>query len=883
MTLELSTRYNPSEIEPKWQKHWSEKYTFHVEPKKGEKPFTIVIPPPNITGILHIGHGLNITLQDVLIRHRRMDGYNTLWVPGTDHAGIATQNVVEKGLLKENIRKEDIGTEEFLKKIWGWKEKYGDIIITQLQRLGVSCDWARQRFTMDRGLSQAVNQAFKHLYEKGLIYRGKYMTNWCPRCKTALSDDEVEHEEVESNLWYINYPVKGEKEFITVATTRPETMLGDTAVAVSPKDIRYKRSIGKTLVLPLVNREIPVIADESVDKDFGTGAVKVTPAHDPNDYEIGLRHDLDVITVIDENAVITDQGVHFAGMHRFDCREAIVRELKEKGFLNKIQEYTHNVGHCYRCSTTLEPHLSEQWFVKMKPLAKMAINATLKGRVKLYPQKWEKYYLNWLENVRDWCISRQIVWGHRIPVWYCDSCGELSVSTEKLDKCLTCESTDIRQDRDVLDTWFSSALWPFSTLGWPEQTSDLHFYFPTSVLVTDRGIIYFWVARMVMMALSMLNEPPFSDVYIHGTILDEQGRKMSKSLGNGIDPIEMIEQYGADAVRFALVYLTTEGQDIKLSPHQFEMGRNYMNKIWNATRFVLMNLEGTEDLITSIDKNDNLTFYDRWILSELSSATKKTSAFLQNYKFSEYASTCYDFFWHELCDWYLEIIKPRMNEGDSTAQAVIYTVLNDILKIMHPMIPFITEDLWNTLNKVAGIEPDRKDLTFNPWPKVDEDIINTDIQEEMNVVKNVVRSIRNIRVNLNVPAKKEINTLISFDDKAKAKKFKKHANVIKLLARVKEITIDTSIERPKNTAVEILGDIHIYIPLEIFIDIEDEKKKLQNKLNLKKEYLALCNKKLENQNFLENAPKNIVDKEWEKKETVLKEIEHIKNFLENLD
>ncbi len=884
MTSEIPKRYDPSAIEPAWRKKWAEKEAFRNEPSAGEKPYTIVIPPPNVTGQLHMGHGLNNTLQDVLIRHKRMEGYNTEWIPGTDHAGIATQNVVERKLLEENIKRQDLSKDEFLEKIWEWKETYGDIIIKQLQELGVSCDWSRQRFTMDAGLSRAVKQAFKNLYDKGLIYRGTYITNWCPRCRTALADDEVDHEDVQSHLWYISYPIKDSRDSITVATTRPETMLGDTAVAVNPHDARYNRFIGQTAVLPLVNREIPIIADDHVDPEFGTGAVKVTPAHDPNDYDMGLRHNLKNIKVIDEKGEITDQGIHFAGMPRFECREALVHELKEKDFLKKTVEHTHSVGHCYRCSTTIEPNLSEQWFVKMKPLARLAIDATLKNKVRFHPPRWKNYYLNWLENVRDWCISRQIDWGHRIPVWYCDSCGELTVSTEdEIKTCGTCESDKLRQDNDVLDTWFSSALWPFSTLGWPDETPDLDFYYPTSTLVTDRGIIYFWVARMVMMGISMLDTPPFSDVYIHGTILDEQGRKMSKSLGNGIDPLEMVETYGADAVRFALTYLTTEGQDVKLSPTQFEMGRNFMNKIWNASRFAMLNLEGKGGVkkLSDIQEPD---FYDRWIISTLHSVILEVNESLDKYKYADYASACYDFFWHEFCDWYLEIIKDRMSSGDETAGQVLYYVLMTSYKLMHPMTPFITEELSGTLNELAGARQEKNGLGWSSWPSADEEYISSDLITEMDTLKDIIRGIRNIRANLGIQPKAEIDAEILFPEEQQQERYEKHADVISRLSLIRELTFRTGKpEKMKNTAVEIIGQININVPLEGFIDIESEKKKLEKQLEQKKNHLNATNRKLGNHSFLKKAPENVVNMEWERKENLIKEIEHIENFLENLE
>jgi len=591
----LPTVYDPQQVEERWSAEWIDANRFHVEPD-GREPYTIMIPPPNITGILHMGHGLNNTFQDVLVRWRRMQGYNALWLPGTDHASIATHNVVERQLEQEGTSREKLGREKFLERTWQWKKGYGGTIIHQLKRMGCSCDWQRERFTMDEGLSHAVREAFVELFEEGLLYRGNYIVNWCPRCGTALSDDEVDHEDVESHLWYIRYPLEDGSACLTVATTRPETMLGDTAVAVNPADERFKDLVGKTAILPVTGRRIPVIADDFVDPKFGTGMVKVTPAHDPNDFEMGLRHDLEQVRVIGENGKMTAEAGEYEGLERFECRKRLVERFQEEGLLEKIEDHVHAVGHCYRCRSVIEPYLSKQWFVRMKLLAEKAIEATHDGRVSFNPERWTKVYLSWLENVRDWCISRQLWWGHRIPAFYCDDCGEVFAAREDPDRCPKCDSGNIRQDEDVLDTWFSSALWPFSTLGWPEKTEDLDYYYPTDVLVTDRGIIYFWVARMVMMGLKLMGEVPFSDVYINATVLDADGRKMSKSLGNGIDPLEIIEQYGADAMRFSLVLLTAEGQDVKLSPTRFEMGRNFCNKLWNAARFALMNLEDLDDL-----------------------------------------------------------------------------------------------------------------------------------------------------------------------------------------------------------------------------------------------------------------------------------------------
>ncbi|MFP4176468.1 MAG: valine--tRNA ligase, partial [Candidatus Brocadiia bacterium] len=709
--IEIGTTYEPTRIEDPIYSFWEEGKFFHPDPEDPGESFTVVIPPPNVTGELHMGHALNNTLQDIFVRRRRMQGYNTLWVPGTDHAGIATQNVVEQQLAGEGLHRWDVGRENFIERVWEWREEYGDRITKQLRRMGSSLDWDRERFTMDEGLSDAVLETFIQLYERGLIYRGKYIINWCPRCGTALADDEVEHDEHDGHLWYIQYAFKDKpSQYITVATTRPETMLGDTAVAVNPDDERYKHLVGRTLVLPIVGREIPIVADDWVDPEFGTGAVKVTPAHDPDDFELGQRHDLEVIQVIDGEGKMTIRaGERYEGMDRLECREALVEDLHDREDLESTEAYVHSVGHCYRCNTVIEPYLSDQWFVKMRPLAEMAIEATRQSEVEFHPERWEDYYLGWLENVRDWCISRQIWWGHRLPVYYCQNCENPVVAREHPDCCPECGHEELRQDEDVLDTWFSSALWPFSTLGWPQKTEDLDRYYPTDVLVTDRGIIYFWVARMVMMGLELMDEVPFSDVLIHGTILDERGRKMSKSLGNGIDPIEMAEQYGADAVRFSLIMLTTEGQDIKLSESKFEMGRNFANKVWNASRFVLMNLEDTGDDDVELSPDQlaaNRTFEDRWILSRLAYALNEVDDYLDELRTNESAQRIYDFFWHEFCDWYLEEAKLRLRESDdpvarACARETLAEVLDTSLRMMHPFVPYLTEALWHQLRDVA--------------------------------------------------------------------------------------------------------------------------------------------------------------------------------------
>ena len=715
---EIPSRYNPKETEDKWYKIWVEKGLFHAAVNSAKKPFTIVIPPPNVTGILHMGHALNNTLQDILIRYHRMKGEEALWMPGTDHAGIATQNVVERSIAKEGLRRETLGREKFIERVWLWKEQYGSTIIRQLKKLGASCDWSRERFTMDLEYSKAVTEVFVRLYEKGLIYRGSYIINWCPRCQTALSDEEAPHHELSGNLYYLKYPLKDSPDqFVVVATTRPETMLGDTAVAVNPKDKRYKKIIGKTLVLPLVDREIKIITDTLVDMEFGTGAVKVTPAHDPNDYAMAKRHNLEFINVMRPDARMNEFAGEYKDMDRFEAREVIVEDLKEKGLIEKIEPHKLSAGHCYRCHTIIEPYLSKQWFVKMKPLAKPAIEAVKKGKIKFHPPRWEKVYLNWMENIQDWCISRQIWWGHRIPVYYCKKCQEngVIVSRFKPETCHACGSQDILQDEDVLDTWFSSWLWPFATFYWPPEAykqglspkgtvpkDDLRYFYPTSILVTAQEIIFFWVARMIMAGLEFMDDVPFKDVYINGTVRDIEGKKMSKSLGNIIDPLDIIEEYGTDAMRFSLISITAHGQDVFLSKERFEQGRNFANKIWNASRFILMNLEPTlikTDLCVFFKKED-LDVVNRWALSRFYSTLQQTTKYLENFQFNEAANTLYGFFWHDFCDWYLEIIKQDIKNPHN--QVVMYKILEKSLRLLHPFMPFITEEIWQSLGKLSS-------------------------------------------------------------------------------------------------------------------------------------------------------------------------------------
>ena len=899
MKQELAPLYDPKAVEDRIYSMWEEKGCFRSTPDS-RRPYTIVIPPPNVTGVLHMGHALNLTIQDVLIRFRRMQGFNALWLPGTDHAGIATQNVVEKDLASRGLSREDVGRGKFLEEVWKWKEECERLIMRQLKKLGSSCDWARTRFTLDEGLSRAVREAFVQLYEQGLIYKGLYIIHWCPRCQTALSDDEVDHIETEGHLWYLRYPFKGARGFVTVATTRPETMLGDVAVAVNPRDKRYKEMVGKILVLPLVKREIPVIADEAVELHFGTGAVKVTPAHDPSDFLIGERHGLEPISVMNLDGSMNSLAGAFAGLDRFQARKEVVSALEKEGLLEKIEPYKYSVGHCYRCESVLEPTLSLQLFVRMRPLAECAIEASREGKVTFHPDRWERVYLSWLENVRDWCISRQIWWGHRIPAYYCRSCEEMVVARETPISCPKCRSREFNQDEDVLDTWFSSALWPFSTLGWPdaecgirgaecgvkstpspqaERPSDLGYYFPTDVLVTDRGIIYFWVARMVMMGLVHMNEVPFHDVYIHGTILDELGRKMSKSLGNGIDPIEMIEKYSADAVRFSLVMLTVEGQDLKLSASRFEMGRNFCNKLWNAARLVLGFLPEGVDLVLHPGPDELGAFEDRWILSRMNGCIQTVTESLERFQFNPAASALYDFLWHDFCDWYLEIIKPRLRgEGQDalSARKVAALVLDRSLRLLHPIIPFVTEALWEHLNRTSPrrsntVAPPEEPLATSPWPLHTDELSDERSEEEMSLVQSVVRAVRLIRNQHAIDERKPLEAIVGVADADALSLLSDKEALVKQLAFLESLLVSPEASKPEWSAREVVGPVEVCVPLRGVMDPEVERLRLQRKLDHLGELLKASEAKLGNQQFLRHAPQHIVQGEKDRHEELLRQ------------
>ncbi|WP_148134755.1 valine--tRNA ligase [Candidatus Formimonas warabiya] len=856
----ISTTYDPKKVEEKWYRYWEENHFFHDEVNREQEAFSIVMPPPNVTGQLHMGHALDNTIQDILTRWRRMQGYNTLWLPGTDHAGIATQARVEENLAQSNISKYDLGREKFLEKVWEWKKHYHARISKQLRLLGSSCDWDRERFTMDEGCSQAVQEVFVKLYEKGLIYRGSYIINWCPKCQTTISDIEVEHTEKEGKLYYLRYPIKDSEAFIPIATTRPETMLGDTAVAVNPEDERYRDLIGLTVLLPIVNREIPIIADAYVDPSFGTGAVKITPAHDPNDFEIGLRHHLPQISVIDKEAKMTAEAGKYQGMDRYECRAKLIEEFKSLGLFDRIEEHAHAVGECYRCGTVIEPLVSPQWFVKMKPLAEPAIQAVLDGQIRFVPERFTKIYIGWLENIRDWCISRQLWWGHRIPVWYCPDCGEVICRKEPPQSCTKCGSNHLEQDPDVLDTWFSSALWPFSTLGWPEQTEDLSYYYPTSVLVTGRDIIFFWVARMIFMGLEFMKQEPFKEVFIHGLVLDALGRKMSKSLGNGVDPLEIIDRYGADTLRFMLVTGNTPGNDLRFQEERLEAARNFANKIWNASRFVMMNLTDYSPGAEPIQFN----MADKWILERYRATLTDVTRFLEKYELGEAARTLYEFIWSEFCDWYIELAKLRLYKETGaekhTAQFVLTHVLKGIMQLLHPFMPFITEEIWQHLPENKGT------IMLSSWPDPGELASYAQEEEDMNLVMDVVRSVRNIRAEMNVPLGKRVNMVILTDETSKAVLEKGKGYLAGLCQADTVEFFPPHTEKPEQAAAAVVKGIEIFVPLKDLIDLDKEISRLEKEVGNMDKELARLHGKLNNADFLAKAPAQVVEKEKAKEE-----------------
>ena len=871
----LEDKFNPKNFEEEIYKRWEEKEYFKPSEDKTKKPYTIVIPPPNITGKLHMGHALDETLQDILIRYKRMEGYNCLWLPGTDHAAIATEVKIVEKLKQQGIEKKNLTREQFLEKAWEWKKEYGGTILNQLKKLGCSCDWSRERFTMDEGLSNAVKYVFIKLYEKGLIYKGKRMINWCPSCNTSISDAEVEFEEEPTHLWHIRYKVKDEDKYLIVATTRPETMLGDTGVAVHPEDERYKDLVGKKVILPIMNKEIPIVADDFVEKEFGTGAVKLTPAHDPNDYAASQRHNLEIIEVFDENWKMGNLVPEYKGLDIYEARKRIVEKLQEIGALVKIEDYTHNVGKCYRCHHTIEPKISEQWFVKMKPLAEPAIKAVKDGKTRFIPERFDKIYYNWMDNIQDWCISRQLWWGHRIPAYYCTKCNNIMVTESIPHKCEKCGNTEFTQDEDTLDTWFSSALWPFSTLGWPEQTEDLKYFYPTSTLVTGYDIIFFWVARMIFSAIEHTGEVPFKDVFIHGIVRDSLGRKMSKSLGNGIDPLEIIEKYGTDALRFSLVLGISPGNDIRYMPEKLESAANFANKLWNASKFVLGNLE-------EIDYNtmpQKLCYEDKWILSKLNKLIKETTINLNNYDLGVWTQKVYDFIWGEFCDWYIEMVKPRLYDKENkTREAAQYTlnkVLGDSLKLLHPIMPFITEEIYTKLYN------NDESIMISSWPQYSEEFNFAKEEKQIEKIKQIIIGIRNIRTNMNVhPAKKSTLIFVTENDE---EMIINSQEFIKKLGFADKIIVQGNKNNIPQNAMSVLSEeLEVYLPFDELVDIEEEKKRLQGEKQKLEAEVERASKMLSNPGFVNKAPENKIKEEKEKLEKYKQMLENVEERLSKL-
>lgn len=871
--------YDPKLVEDKWYAYWEEQGFFHAEVDESKEPFCIVIPPPNITGQLHLGHALDNTYQDILVRWKRMQGHNTVWIPGTDHAGIATQARVEDNLrATEGKTRHDLGREEFLRRTWEWKEEYGSQILNQLKKLGASLDWKRERFTMDEGCSRAVREVFVRLYEKGLIYQGNYSVNWCPKCSTTLSDIEVEHEEGAGKLYHVKYPLADGSGFIQVATTRPETMLGDTAIAVNPQDERYQHLLGKTVRVPLVDREVPIIADDYVDLEFGTGMVKITPAHDPNDFEIGLRHNLPQIQVIGLDATMTEEAGKYAGLDRYTCRKQVVEDLDQLGLLVQVEDHIHAVGQCYRCDTVVEPLVSKQWFVKMDVLAKPAIAAVQDGEIRFVPERFSKHYLHWMENLRDWCISRQLWWGHRIPVWYCNDCGETFAAVDEPTQCARCASTQIHQDPDVLDTWFSSALWPFSTLGWPEQTAELEHFYPTSVLVTGFDIIFFWVARMIVMGYEFMEEKPFSEVLIHGLVRDAQGRKMSKSLGNGVDPLDAIEEYGADALRFNLVIGVAPGNDLRYIPEKVEAYRNFANKIWNASRFALMNLEDFNENEKNLGSLQ-LTTADHWILSRYENTAHEVTRFLERYDIGEGARVLYDFIWSEFCDWYIEMVKPRLygkhgEESRYVAQYVLWYVLKHTLQLLHPYMPFITEEIWQNLPH------DGPSIMIAPWPEPSG--LAAPVQERaMETVMSVITEIRTMRSEKNVQPGRKITAICQGAPDVLAILTAGELDIVNL-AGLETLILEEPGEKPAQALSAVVEGINIFLPLADLVDLDEEIARIKKDLAEAQGELQRAESKLLNEGFISKAPRAVVEKEQEKVESYTATVERLQILLQEL-
>ncbi|EHN16977.1 valine--tRNA ligase [Clostridium sporogenes] len=877
-TREMAKTYDPKEFEERLYKNWEEKSYFTPEVDENKTPYTIVLPPPNITGKLHLGHALDDTLQDILMRTKRMQGFSTLWLPGQDHASIATEVKVENELLKDGIVKKEIGREAFLEKVWEWTEEYRGKIRNQVKKLGCSLDFTRERFTMDEQLDKAVKHFFVKLYNEGLIYQGNRITNWCPKCKTALSDAEIEYSEHEGHFWHVKYPVVDSDEYLEIATTRPETMLGDTAVAVNPKDERYAHLVGKTLMLPLVNREIPIVADDYVDMEFGTGAVKITPAHDPNDYQVGKRHNLPEINVMFDDGRINYEETRYHGMDRYEARKAIVEDLKNEGSLVKIKEHNHNVSCHDRCNTVIEPIISKQWFVKMEELAKPAIEVVKNKKVNFVPERFDKTYFNWMENIQDWCISRQLWWGHRIPVWYCKDCGEVIVVTEEPTKCPKCNSEKLQQDNDVLDTWFSSALWPFSTLGWPDKTPDLKYFYPNNTLVTGYDIIFFWVARMVFAGLYCMDDIPFDTVLIHGIVRDSEGRKMSKSLGNGVDPIEVIEEYGADALRFTLVTGNAPGNDIRYYPERVESARNFANKIWNASRFVLMNLD--KDLMDKYKDNKNYTIADKWILSRLNTVVKEVTENIEKFELGIASQKIYDFIWGEFCDWYIELVKPVLYGEDEQSKGIAFNVLHRVLEtslqLLHPIMPFITEEIYTHLYT------EYESIVISKWPEYDENLKDEKSEKAMEYIIEAIKSIRNVRTEMNVPPSRKAKLMIYLTENEAETSFKEGEVYFQKLASASEVSfLENKETSDKNVSVVTRG-AEIFIPLLELVDIEKELERLNKEKEKLEKEIDRVEKKLSNEKFVSKAPEAVVNEEREKGEKYKAMLKSVLESLESL-